>query len=404
MKKSRVIAFTISDTIGGANIGTARIFKELIEKYPDLINYYVLSKLSNNFRIKSLFKGGFYYDKYLKIIQIILKKIFLKKTIYNSFFSFNIIPSLIDIVLIFKSRNVDCIYLHWIGRGSISIYFFLFLALTNSRKKIVIKFADEFYLTGGCHYINNINFLSSSSKLKTSPLNFVGKIILEFQKKVFHFSLKNLKSLTIITPSRWMFKKVKESSVFKKSFIKYIPNAISISQSNIISNKKRIFDKSRIIIGIICNDLNDERKNLYFTAKLINKFCEDEAYKNNIGIICVGRDSENFINLLNEKIMKNSYFLGNLDSEIMFQKFYLNIDLFLHLSLKDNAPNTIMESLFTGVPVFTNQKCGNAEHIKDSYNGFLITNDNISDNFEKLKSTLKILSKESSQISKKCIN
>ena len=404
MIRPKVIAFTISDKVGGANIGTARIFNQLIQEYPDLINYYVLSKLSTNYRIKSLFRGGPLYDKYLKIIQLILKKLLIKKQIYNSYFSFNIIPSLIDIALIIKSINVECIYLHWIGRGAISIYYFLFLALTNSTKKIVIKFADEFYLTGGCHYITDSNLFPSSDKLKASPLNILGQIIFQFQKKILHFSLSNLKNLSIITPSLWMFRRTKESLVFNNSFVKYIPNTVSVSNNNKISYKKNILDKSNYIFGIICNDIDDERKNLKFTSKLINNFSKYELYRNNIRIICVGRDSKKFINSLNKNIHKNSYALGSLDSDLMFQKFYLKIDLFLHLSLQDNAPNTIMEALINGVPVFTNNKGGNPEHIKDCYNGFIVNSDKVEANCEKLKSSLEILAKEYSKINKNCLS
>ena len=401
MIRPKVIAFTISDKVGGANIGTARIFNQLIKEYPDLINYYVLSKLSTNYRIKSLFRGGHFYDKYLKIIQIILKKLFIKKPIHNSLFSFNIIPSLIDIALIIRSINVECIYLHWVGRGAISIYYFLFLALTNSTKKIVIKFADEFYLTGGCHYITDCNLFSSSDKLKDSPLNILGQIIFQFQKRILHFSLRNLKNLSIITPSLWMFKRTKESIVFNNSFVKYIPNTVSIS-NNKISYKKNILNK--YTFGIICNDINDERKNLKFTSKIINNFSKYELYRNNIRIICVGRDSKKFINSLNKNMYNNSYALGSLDSDLMSQKFYLKIDLLLHLSLQDNAPNTIMEALINGVPVFTNKKGGNPEHINDSYNGFLVNSNKVKANCEKLKSSLEILAKESSKINKNCLS
>ena len=72
--------------------------------------------------------------------------------------------------------------------------------------------------------------------------------------------------------------------------------------------------------------------------------------------------------------------------------------------MQDNAPNTIMEALINGVPVFTNNKGGNPEHIKDCYNGFVANSDKVEDNCKKLKNSLEILAKESSKIHKNCLS
>ena len=141
---------------GGAWLGTYRLFSGLNKILgKDKVKLYVAIKNLNKNFINTIYPFGlskFFYLKMALISKIINTLILKNKN--KTHFSFNLIPTLLDLKLYLSSKKGNNIYLHWLGNNFASIWLIYVITM---RKNILIKFADWWWLTGGCHYPKNCN-------------------------------------------------------------------------------------------------------------------------------------------------------------------------------------------------------------------------------------------------------
>ncbi len=343
-------------TGGGAWKGTSRLFIQL-DKYHGKGNIKLLVSIKNLKKdfISNLYpfkiSGFFYYI--MAVLSRILNHLILIN--YDRPFSFNFLPSLLDIGAYFSSKKGDNLYLHWVGNNFISLWI-LFLITKN--KKVLIKFADYWWLTGGCHYPKNCD-LPSKNNCIDCPL--VKKRFRWIPKYMFFLKrqILNRENVKIISPSKHLYQTT--LNCLDNKNIYHILNGVEI-----LPYKKR--DLSIKSIGIIAHCFKDSRKNGKQVKEILDLLVQDPSLVINI----CGDYSSQLINSITNSIECKINNFGFIENEQKMRDFYHKSNYILFLSLEDNAPNQTMEAMSNGSIMITFNNSFSTEHIKDNLNGFLI--------------------------------
>lgn len=239
----------------------------------------------------------------------------------------------------------DIINLHWVS------FFIDYKKFFKNNKKIIVwTLHDMNPFTGGNHYSFNNKILS-----------LISNIILIYKIHIFS---KNKLNLTIVSPSKWLLEKSKNSPTFKKFMHFHIPNPIN---TNIFRNYEK--NQSRKDLGIeinkkvilfVSDSLKDKRKGFRYLIESLDKISDEK-----IQVITIGSNFDQTIKGLD---IKN---FGHIKDENLMAKIYSSSDLFVIPSLEDNLPNTILESISCGTPVVGFKVGGIPEIIENESIGLL---------------------------------
>ena len=344
---------------GGAWLGTYRLFlglNKILGK--DKVKLYVAIKNLNKNFINTIYPFGlskFFYLKMALISKIINTLILKNKN--KTHFSFNLIPTLLDLKLYLSSKKGNNIYLHWLGNNFASIWLIYVITM---RKNILIKFADYWWLTGGCHYPKNCNAFERNKCIDCPAVkkNFrwIPKILFKIK-----MSILNKKNVNIISPSKHLFNTAKKLTSNKKIF--YISNGLEIADY-----VQR--DYRKVSIGVISQGFDDPRKNLSQVKNIIDLLLKESDLTINL----CGNSTKMILpfNYMNLNLNINNF--GFLKEEREIRDFYHKSNYILFLSKQDNSPNQIMEAMSNGSIVIAFDNYFTRENIIDKHNGFLLPN------------------------------
>ncbi len=342
---------------GGAWKGTTRLFNEL-DKYDSKGDIKLFVSIKN---LKSEFISSIYplkISNFFYYLMALSSKVFNRIFLINndSYFSFNFLPSLLDIGAYFHSNKGQNLYLHWVGNNFISIWL---ISLLTKNKRVIIKFADYWWLTGGCHYPKNCIQLSKNKcvdcPMVRKKLRWIPKYLFNLKRNIL-----NRKNVLIVSPSEHLFKTTLNCLNNKNVF--YIPNGIDI-----LPYKER--DNHKKSIGIIAHGLIEPRKNLSQIIAILNLLVQDKTLTLNI----CGNSSKKVLSSIkkNKKCIINDY--GFIKEDQIMREFYHQSNYILFLSKQDNAPNQIKEGMANGSIMITFDNNFSKEHIIDKNNGYLIS-------------------------------
>lgn len=334
---------------GGAAIGVQRLNEALLNNKIDsnifiYLDYVDTLKLTK--RISSKFK---WYWKVLfkKIILKILAKRDNKETL-----SFNIFNNL-NLNKIIDDRKIDIVHLHWIGNEMISVK-----EISKINKPVVWTLHDMWPFSGGDHFVINNNKFKQD-KLKNYNFTKLNKFLLNHKIKHFHN-----KSFSITCPSKWIYEKVLQSSVFKNSSIKILPYIIDEKNWNydLKSNKKIINSKKKTVILFSATSSVNFRKGFNFLVHAINNYLDEKKYY----LLVVGDKPKKFEDIKIEK----KYF-GYVDSEDTLKNIYFSSDIFVVPSLFESFGQVFLEAGCFGLPSVTFNNTAASEIITHKRNGYL---------------------------------
>lgn len=267
-----------------------------------------------------------------------------------------------------KEYDPDVIHLHNIHGYYINIEI-LFNYLKKANKKVVWTLHDCWAFTGHCAYFDYVgcskwkNRCSRCPQKKEYPAsNIIDSSNWNFKKKKEIFN--GVKDLTIVTPSKWLARLVKESFLSEYK-VEVINNGIDLEifkpiESN-FREKYNLKDKI-IILGVA--SIWDRRKGLNYFIDLSKKL--DETYK----IVIVGVTEEQKIKLPN-----NILAITRTSNVKDLVEIYSSADIFLNPTLEDNFPTTNLEAMACGIPIITFDSGGSGECINDNVDkGIIIKN------------------------------
>ncbi len=325
----KIILLSFSDYKGGANIAAYSIFKSLKKK-----NIVFLTLYSNNKNsIKAYKFFGKLYINFLRSLEILIIKLFLKKNFHQSL---NIFKSYLKSKI--NEINPDILNIHWINRSTISLN-----EINELDCKIVISLHDMWFLNSTEHY-----FLK-----KENNLDYISSVCLKKKREIV-----KKKGVYFIAHNRWMLNKFKKTFPKYKSKIylcNYYPIDLDFFKPR---NKKKLrnkynLPKNKKIVLYSAQDVSDNRKGYKYFLEIVNKL------KNNSDLffLSIGKNFNNN-NLTNLKQL--DYMDHNKISEI-----YSLSDIFICTSIIDNLPLTILEALSSGNVVFSYKNGGSEEVLKN---------------------------------------
>jgi len=283
----------------------------------------------------------------LNFIMRIINKIKLSNLNIEKGETFSFINSgfKVEKTILYNESNI--INLHWTASFLDYKTFF-----KDNNKKIIWTLHDMEPFSGGNHY-TKIDKVSSTEKK-----------ILKNKLEIFK---KNNINLTIVSPSKWLMNKSKESELFKDFPHFCIPNGID---SNIYKNidssivrKELHLPPNKKIILFVAESVQNKRKGFQFLVKALEKI---KYNQDNILLCTVGSINTDTLSSFN-----NIHNFGYIKNEEEMVKIYSCADIFVIPSIEDNLPNTMIESLMCGTPVVGFKIGGISETINTGENGVL---------------------------------
>lgn len=271
-----------------------------------------------------------------------------------------------------KELSPTVINLHWVRE------FVDYRAMLNftlvSKIPIVWTLHDMNLFTGGCHYDSHCGGFKSgcgSCPILKSDKRFDLSYAIHREKRALFENLPKA-ALTLVSPSKWLANLAVESAFFADQIIRVIPNGIETDiYFPLVKKDARaslgIPVDDHPIILFIAQDLNDPRKGI----DQLERFISLNPKQGDFYVILVGRGDlqPNSPILRAKQVFKTEVDDGD---SAKLRQLYSVADFSLVLSDQDNYPNTCLESLSCGTPVFGFNSGGVAEMISHRENGFLV--------------------------------
>ena len=278
-------------------------------------------------------------------------------------FSLEWLPS--GIVSKVAKLTPDVVNLHWVCHGYVPIE-----AIAKFKKPLVWTLHDMWAFTGGCHYSQECDRYKSSCgtcpQLGSTKSWDISRWVWQRKAKAW----QNL-NLSIVSPSHWLAKCARSSSLFQDLPIEVIPNGLDTQQYKPIPRRiaRELLnlpqDKQLILFGAMYPN-SDRRKGFYLLQQALQSLSKTE-WRNQIEVAIFGasRPQESV------ELGLNSHYLGRLSDEISLAVVYAAADVFVAPSTQDNLPNTVMEAIACGTPSVAFNIGGMPELIEHQHNGYL---------------------------------
>lgn len=351
----KVLFANARDVIGGAAIAAYRLHKGMQE------NGYDSSMLVD---IKSSTDESVYAPrtKWDQIKQKFRSKIdYLPQRLYKSndglgrSLSFVPGPNLKKI----NSFDADIVHLHWINNGFLSVE-----QLAKIKKPIVWTLHDMWAFCGAEHYTSENDYYKNGY---TNSENVLDKWVWRRKENAY----SKIENLTIVTPSSWLAKCVRESLLLDDRRVEVIGNGID---TNIFSPKNTkelrlkygIPIEKKIILFSGYKGVEDPRKGFNHLLNAL-KLREETNNINDIELVIIGSDKSDEI----EDLKIKSHLMGMINDSNIMRDLYALSDLFILPSKEDNLPNTVLEAMACETPVVAFNIGGVPDMVDHKKNGYL---------------------------------
>ncbi len=330
----KILSISTNDTSGGAAIAALRLNKALRGIGHD-VTMSVSNKTSNMPWVTEYPKPQFWPSHRLDRIPL---QLYPKREKTNLFS-----PGLIGSPpLLSMSPPPDIVHMHWIQGG-----FFSIKALAKIQPPLIWTLHDMWAMTGGCHYPGTCHAYADTCQQCPILGSTTKDLSTWLQNQKALTWKKIMPNTTLVSPSHWLAKQAKKSSLLKSFDIRVIPNGVDTSQfkyiqQDVAREKFNLPQNKKILLFGAVGGLDDLRKGGIYIRELVKKFTPEEQKS-----ICIAIFGNNTLSLhANMQIIS----LGVLTEE-MLPFAYAAADLFILTSLEDNLPNTALEALCCGTPI-----------------------------------------------------
>jgi glycosyltransferase involved in cell wall biosynthesis len=357
----KIVHVNTSDISGGAARAAYRIHKGLQRIGVDS-KMLVQSKLSDDKTVigpDGKIKKGF--AKLRPTLDSAVKKLFSggSNTIFfSAWLPFSGIPSRI------KSIAPDIIHLHWICGGMLRIE-----DLKRINKPIVWTLHDMWAFTGGCHYSDNCDRFQQDCgncpQLKRSSKNDLSRSVLKRKKKAWAGL-----DITIVTPSTWLAKCAKKSSLFKGRHIEVIHNGLDLNLYKPVDKTlaRKIWNlpinKKLILFGAM-SATSDHRKGFDLLHEGLKQLVDKWSGKAEL-VVFGASEPEN-----PPDFGLPVHYLGRLHDDVSLSLLYAAADVMVVPSWQEAFGQTASESLACGTPVVSFGATGLLDIVDHKLNGYL---------------------------------
>jgi glycosyltransferase involved in cell wall biosynthesis len=267
----------------------------------------------------------------------------------------------------FKATQIkpDLINLHWVNYNYLQIE-----AIRKFQVPIVWTLHDMWPFTGGCHYSQGCDRFTQACgacpQLNSNVEQDLSSWI--WQRK---FKAWQPVNLTIVTPSRWLAERAKESSLFQDRRIEVIHNGLDTAvyhpiNKQVARQKLNLpLDRPLILFGAI-NATSAKRKGFHLLQAALSHLCQHH-WSDRADVVIFGASSSEELPDLGFR----THCLGRLTDDASLALAYAAADVFVAPSLHENLPNTLVESIACGTPGVAFNIGGISDIIEHQKNGYL---------------------------------
>jgi len=272
-----------------------------------------------------------------------------------------------------KPGSIDIICLHWVSR------------LLNARLirrlydhyqcPIVWTLADQDPLTGGCHYSFGCEGFTKECGCcphldSNDPNDHSHQTWL---RKRRYFSGV---PICLVAPTRWVMKRVRQSSLFGDHRVELIPYPIDTSifrpfNQRVARDLLHLpFDKKILFFG--ATYLEDRRKGMKQLIEALNRLAEMVESENiiksdDLFLLVAGLNSK----WLMSQLPFAGKYTGHFNDEITLALAYQSADLFVCPSIEDAGPMMVPEAMLCGTPVAAFDGTGAPDLVETFKTGYL---------------------------------
>lgn len=267
-------------------------------------------------------------------------------------------------------RHVSRLNPHLVNLHGVCNSFLQIGTLSKIHKPIVWRLPDMWAFTGGCHYSDNCSRFKDSCgacpHLDSKTENDLSRRTWKRKAKAW----ENV-DLTIVTPSSWLAKLARSSSLFKNRRIEFIPNGLNTSLYKPV-NKPAIRellnlpqDKYIVLFGA-ANATSDPRKGFSLLQIALQELSQSK-WQDKIELVVFGSsEPENPVDF-----GFKSHYVGKLNDTISLSALYTAADVMVAPSVQENFAATVLESLACGTPCVAFEIGGMPDLIEHQKNGYL---------------------------------
>lgn len=377
----KILTINSRDISGGAAVASWRLCRGLEKYNPDIRVFFAVGRKDST--DSSVFWtrknwGEYYFEKLIDSATRLLG-------LQYVWFPFSS-RRLLGIV---EKIKPDLLYLRNIHGG----YFRTELVSHLARKApIVWTLSDMWSFTGHCaHSFGEMSWKHLQSgcpdrRIYPSIGINTGRWLVKRKKRIFQNA-----GLSIVTPSKWLYRLASQSPVFEQAKIHQIYNGFDLTifrpQDKRACRKALNLPLDARILMFCATDLsNDPWKGGRNLIQILEHI--DSRGSEKIHLLVVGRGDlrslHRFRNLVIEKV-------GFIQDEERLATCYSAADVFIYPTRADNLPNVLIEAVACGTPCVTFDLGGCGEIVENRASGFVVPSGDIE---EFAASVLTVLSSE----------
>ncbi len=304
---------------------------------------------------------------------------------------FSVLPTL---VLIARMNQIkpDLIHCHNLHGWYINLPLF-FRYVKKHKIPMVWTLHDCWAMTGQCPHFT----ILKCDKWKTGchdcpyPHNEYPESYVDRAEAMWNLKKKwftGVENLTIVTPSQWLAKLVKQS--FLKEYpVQVINNGIDLNlfkPTNSTFRERYGLEGKYIILGVSLGW--NYKKGLDVFVELAQRLSD------NYQIVLIGTNEE-----VDQQLPKNIVSIHSTNNQKELAEIYSAADVFVNPTREENYPTVNMEALACGTPVVT-FKTGGSPEMLDETCGVVVPCDDV----EKLKKTVEDICEKHMYDAQKCTN
>lgn len=259
----------------------------------------------------------------------------------------------------------DLLHLHWLGGGFVRLP-----TLARMDVPVIWTLHDMWPFTGGCHYSEGCGRFRESCgacpRLGSGTERDLSRWAWDHKRR----ALSGM-DLTVVSPSRWLARSARESSLLGDRRIEVIPNGLDLGtyrpRPAAECREALGLPDDRVLVTFGAADADvDPRKGIGPLHRALTRLAGDDRGGRVEVVIFGGRRPEEGCDL-----PLPVHRLGWLEGEDLVRA-YCAADVFVAPSLEDNFPNTVLEALACGTPVVAFDVGGIPELVEPGVHGRLV--------------------------------
>lgn len=262
-------------------------------------------------------------------------------------------------------QEADVVNLHWVSWMVDWPSFLL-----GCEQKIVCTLHDLSFVTASCHYpleCKNYKYACEDCcQMKTVlAKRFIEKLYLR-KRRVWNLAFS--KNICFVLPSTWLMETFKDNPFLSGMCVRKIPNSVdndslSMSDKNNAKHELNLPENKNIVL-FVAEDL----RNIYKGTQYLKPICE-HIVNDDLLVVVVGKDYV--------QDTAGVIYLGYVSNKEKLNLVYNAADIFMSLSIQDNLPNTVLESMLCGTPTVAFDAGGIRDMVVGNSTGELVKSGDI---------------------------